>query len=205
MDIRFRLFPPRLSYKEGAFTASADDGSEIFYLEDGSAEEHRYTGPVRTGKPHRYRFFTRYKTARSPYVTDKSYWRTVTPAVAITTSMGESEKFPYSNASGYRGLSRTRRACRRQDWILYTFEQPVRCREMYLQTGNRQLPKTIVTTGYAEVSYDGVQFEPAGELLMGSITLHPDRPVKAVRIVSTCDDNGTPYVTIQPPQVKPLL
>ena len=28
---------------------------------------------------------------------------------------------------------------------------------------------------------------------------------KAVRIVSTCDDNGTPYVTIQPPQVKPLL
>ena len=42
------------------------------------------------------------------------YWRTVTPAVAITTSMGESEKFPYSNAEGYRGLSRTRRACRQQ-------------------------------------------------------------------------------------------
>ena len=205
MGIRFRLFPPRLSYKEGAFTASADDGSEIFYLTDGSAEEHPYTGPVRTAQPHRYRFFTRYKTARSPYAADKSYWRTVTPAVAITTSMGESEKFPYSNAEGYRGLSRTRRACRQQDWILYTFEQPVKCREMYLQTGNRQLPKTIVTTGYAEISYDGTRFEPAGELLMGSIVLHPDRPVKAVRIVSTCDDNGTPYVTIQPPQVKPLL
>ena len=40
---------------------------------------------------------------------------------------------------------------------------------------------------------------------MGSIVLHPERAVKAVRIVSTCDDNGTPYVTIQPPQVKPLL
>ena len=40
---------------------------------------------------------------------------------------------------------------------------------------------------------------------MGSITLHPERAVKAVRIVSTCDDNGTPYVTIQPPQVKPVL
>lgn len=76
---------------------------------------------------------------------------------------------------------------------------------MYLQTGNRQLPKTIVTTGYAEISYDGTRFEPAGELLMGSIVLHPERAVKAVRIVSTCDDNGTPYVTIQPPQVKPLL
>ena len=88
---------------------------------------------------------------------------------------------------------------------LYTFEQPVKCREMYLQTGNRQLPKTIITTGYAEVSYDGATYERAGDLEKGSITLKPGRAVKAVRIVSTCDDNGTPYVTIQPPQIKPVL
>ena len=190
---------------EGWDAASADDGSAIYYLMDGSPEEHPYTAPVRTGKPHLYRFYSRYGTARSPYVADKSRWRTITPAVAITTSMGESAKFPYANAESYKGLSRTRRACRQQDWIRYTFSEPVRCREMYLQTGNRQLPKTIVTTGYAEVSYDGATFERAGELEMGSITLRPGRPVKAVRIVSTCDDNGTPYVTIQPPQVKPAL
>ena len=136
---------------------------------------------------------------------DKSRWRTITPAVAITTSMGESAKFPYANAESYKGLSRTRRACRQQDWIRYTFSEPVRCREMYLQTGNRQLPKTIITTGYAEVSYDGATYERAGDLEKGSITLKPGRAVKAVRIVSTCDDNGTPYVTIQPPQVKPAL
>lgn len=205
MGIRFRLFPPKVGYGDGAFTASADDGSAIYYLMDGSPEEHPYTAPVRTGKPHLYRFYSRYGTARSPYVADKSRWRTITPAVAITTSMGESAKFPYANAETYKGLSRTRRACRQQDWIRYTFGEPVRCREMYLQTGNRQLPKTIVTTGYAEVSYDGATFERAGELEMGSITLRPGRPVKAVRIVSTCDDNGTPYVTIQPPQVKPAL
>ena len=76
---------------------------------------------------------------------------------------------------------------------------------MYLQTGNRQLPKTIITTGYAEVSYDGATYERAGDLEKGSITLKPGRAVKAVRIVSTCDDNGTPYVTIQPPQIKPVL
>ena len=183
----------------------ADDGSKIFYLEGDSPEEHRYTGPVKTEKPHLYRFLTRYKTGRSPYVADKSYYRTLAPAVTITTSMGESTQFPYTNASAYKGLARTRRACRQQDWILYTYEQPVKCREMFLQTGNRQLPKTIVTTGYAEVSYDGVRFERAGDLEMGSVTLRPTRPVKAVRIVSTCDDNGTPYVTIQPPQVKPVL
>lgn len=205
MGIRFRLFPPKVSYKDGAFTVTADDGAEIYYTEGDSPGEHRYTRPVRTGKPHLYRFFTRYKTGRSPYVADKSYYRKITPAVAITTSMGESGQFPFTNATGYKGLSRTRRACRRQDWVLYTFEQPVKCREMYLQTGNRQLPKTIITTGYAEVSYDGVTFERAGDLEKGSITLKPGCAVKAVRIVSTCDDNGTPYVTIQPPQIKPVL
>ena len=205
MGIRFRLFPPKVSYKEGAFTVVADDGSEIFYLKGDSPEEHRYTGPVKTEKPHLYRFLTRYKTGRSPYAADKSYYRTLAPAVTITTSMGESTQFPYTNASAYKGLARTRRACRQQDWILYTYEQPVKCREMFLQTGNRQLPKTIITTGYAEVSYDGTTYERAGDLEKGSITLKPGRPVKAVRIVSTCDDNGTPYVTIQPPQIKPTL
>lgn len=205
MGIRFRLFPPKAGYKDGTFTVTADDGAEIYYTEGDSPEEHRYNRPIRTDKPHLYRFFTRYKTGRSPYVADKSYYRTITPAVAIATSMGESEKFPYTNASGYKGLSRTRRACGPQDWVLYTFGQPVKCREMYLQTGNRQLPKTIITTGYAEVSYDGVTFERAGDLEKGSITLKPGRAVKAVRIVSTCDDNGTPYVTIQPPQIKPVL
>ena len=205
MGIRFRLFPPKVSYKEGAFTVTADDGSEIYYTEGDAPEEHRYSRPLKTGKPHLYRFFTRYKTGRSPYVADKSYYRTLAPAVAITTSMGESRQFPLANAAGYKGLSRTARACRQQDWVLYTFEQPVKCREMYLQTGNRQLPKTIITTGYAEVSYDGATYERAGDLEKGSITLKPGRAVKAVRIVSTCDDNGTPYVTIQPPQIKPVL
>lgn len=205
MGIRFRLFPPKITYRDGIFTATTDDGSQIYYIKEGSAGEHRYKRPIHTDKPHLYRFFTRYRTARSPYAADKSYYRTITPALTITTSMGESSGTPYANAETYRGLSRTRRACRQQDWIRYDFAEPVRCREMYLQTGNRQLPKTIVTTGYAEVSYDGQTFERIGELEKGSITLHPDHPVKAVRIISTCDDNGTPYVTIQPPRIKPIL
>ncbi len=205
MGIRFRLFPPTIRYAEGAFTATADDGATLYYCTEDSDEEHRYTRPVRTDQPHRYRFFSRYKTGRSPFVTHKSHDRTITPAVRIATSMGESERFPYTNASTYKGLSRTRRACRQGDWITYTFEEPLRCRELFLQTGNRQLPKTIITTGYAELSHDGRTFERAGELEKGSITLKPEGPVKAVRIVSTCDDNGTPYVTLQPPRIKPRM
>ena len=212
MGIRFRLFPPKVAYAapkaaggSGVLTVTSEEGTEVFYLVDGSDREQRYTGPVRTDQPWKYRFYTRYGTARSPYAADDSRWRTIRPTLTIETSMGESAQFPYTNASTYRGLARTRRACRQQDWILYTFEKPVVCREMFLQTGNRQLPKTIITTGYAEVSYDGARFERAVDLEKGSATLRPEHPVKAVRIVSTCDDNGTPYVTIQPPQVLPRL
>lgn len=205
MGIRFRLFPPKVAYKDGTFTVTTDDGSEIWYLEGDSAQERRYSRPLRTDKPHRYRFFTRYRTGRSPYAAHKSYYKTIAPAVTITTSMGESSRFPYTNAAGYRGISRTRRACRQRDWILYTFEQPVKCREMFLQTGSRQLPKYIFTTGYAEVSCDGRTFRRAADLDKGAVTLRSDRPIRAVRLVSTCDDNGTPYVIIQPPQIKPVL
>ncbi|MDE6624331.1 MAG: family 20 glycosylhydrolase, partial [Alistipes sp.] len=204
MGIRFRLSPPKLVYANGLLSASTDDGSELWFSED-DGEPQPYVGPIRTAKPHRYLLHSRYRTARSPQVAVKAYYRTIAPAVTITTSMGESSRFPYTNASGYKGLSRTRRACRQGDWIRYDFERAVACREMFLQTGNRQLPKTIITTGYVEVSADGTTFERVGELEKGSITLRPTRPVKAVRIVSTCSDNGTPYVTIQPPQIKPVL
>ncbi len=203
MGVCFRLFPPEVAYKNGKLSATTDRNYTLWYTEEYSSEEHRYTGPISTDQPHRYLFFSRYKTARSPYAAMPAHHRTIRPAVKITTSMGEDPDFPYTNASTYKGLARTSRACRQGDWIRYDFEQPIDCRAMFLQTGNRQLPKTIITTGYAEVSFDGQRFVPAGKLDKGSITLRYDRPIRAARICSTCNDNGTPYVTIQPPQIKP--
>ena len=209
MGIRYRLFPPALSYKDGQISVNTDDGSVIRYMDDGVSEpdeeSSRYTRPIRTNKPHLYRFRSFRGTGKSPAIAHKSYYRTITPVVTIRTSMGESTNFPYANAASYKGLSRTRRACRMGDTIDYVFDAPVVCREIYLQTGNRQLPKTIVTTGYVEVSYDGSSFCRAGELEKGAFTFRPERAVRALRVVSTCRDNGTPYVTIQPLQIKPVL
>lgn len=204
MGVRFRLFPPQLSYRDGAFTATTDDGADIFYTVDEGAPK-RCTKPVRTAKPHRYRFFSQYGTGCSPHVADKSHYRTVTPALTLTSSMPESPRAPFSRAAEYRSASRTLRACREGDWLLYTFERPVSCREIYLQTGYPQLPKTQITTGYAEISYDGKLFERVGELQNGSIAIRPRSQVKAVRLVATCHGNGTPNLNIQPPVVRPVL
>lgn len=206
MDIRFRLFPPVVQYGEGALTATAPDTeAELYYRLEGDTVEHRYTRPIRTDTPHRYLFRARQGTGRSAEVGAAAYYRTIAPALTLATSMGESRRIPYANVEKYRGVARTARACRQGDWIRYDFAEPVRCREVFLQTGHLQVPKTIVTTGYAEISYDGTHFERAGELEKGSVTLHPARPLRSVRIVSTCDDNGCAFVTIQPPRIKPVL
>ncbi|MEG1885493.1 MAG: family 20 glycosylhydrolase [Alistipes sp.] len=209
MDIRFRLFPPTMTTKAGLITLTTNDRSAIYYTDDGvsepSATSKRYTAPIRTNKPHRYQFRTIYKTAKSPVVAPSAFYRIVTPALTLSTTMGESINMPYSNVNLYKTFARTQRACGQGDQINYTFATPVRCREIYLQTGNLQLPKTIVTTGYVEVSPDGKTFTKVGELEKGSITLRPTQAVKAIRIISTCDDNGCAYVTIQYPRIKPIL
>ena len=206
MGVGFRLFPPEVRYDDGLLQAGAPDaGAVLFYRVEGDTTEYRYTGPIATDEPHRYLFRARLGTGRSAEVGAEAHYRTITPALTLTSSMGESRRIPWSNVERYRTFARTARTCREGDWILYRFSEPVHCRELFLQTGHLQLPKTIVTTGYAEISFDGEHFERADELVQGSVTLHPDRPIRAVRIVSTCSDNGCSFVTIQPPRIKPVL
>ena len=132
-----------------------------------------------------------------------AYYRTLKPAVKITTSMGESKQFPYARAEEYRGIARTARTCRKGDWIRYDFAEPLACRELAVRTGNLQLPRFIFTTGYVESSADGETFERVGELEKGGLTIRrPSKPIRAIRVVSTCEGNGCPFVTVQSPVVK---
>lgn len=203
MDVRFRLFPPKLRYEKGCFTATVDDGSEIWYTVDPDTAACRYTAPLRTDEPYRYAFHSRYRGARSPETAAEARYRLITPEVALTSSMRESAKAPFERVEQYRSFAWTTRACRSGDWFCFTFAQPIVCREIAVQTGNRQLPKAIFTTGRVEISYDDGIFEPAGELEKGSVVLRPDRPVRALRVTATTDGNGCPFVTLQPLRIKP--
>lgn len=131
--IRFRLMPPRVSYKGGLLSAAVDDGAQLTYTDDGGQPQ-PYTGPIRTEHPERFLFRSRHGSGRSPEVGAPAYYRTLKPAVKITTSMGESKQFPYVRAEEYRGIARTARTCRRGDWIRYDFAEPVACRELSVRT-----------------------------------------------------------------------
>lgn len=203
MQVHFRLFPPMVSYENELLTVTTDDNSDIYYLKDG--REHRYTKPISTTEPHRYLFYTRYGSGISGEAADDSYYRRIYPAVTLTSSMEFTERFPTSNVEKYKGLTATTRGCRKGDWLLFTFDGGVSCREILVKTGYPQIIKCIFNSGYAEVSYDGTNFEKAGELTNGMITLYTEKKVRAIRVVSTSDGNGTSAVNIQPLKIKPRL
>ena len=136
----------------------------------------------------------------------KGRFRMLQPKVSITSSMAESERYPYSGAEGYGRIARTGRAADEGDWILYTFAEPVECHRMEIATGNKQLPRYMFNEGYIEVSYDGEQFERMGDLCDGiGVVEEPKRAIKAVCVVCTESGNGARFVTVQAPRVYPRL
>ncbi len=206
MGINFRLFPPTITYAEGVLSVQSDEPAEICYNVVGDEQEYRYAGPIKTSTPERYAFWARRGEAFSPEVGVNGRFRMLQPKVAITSSMAESERYPYSGAEGYGRISRTSRAADHGDWILYTFAEPVVCRRMEIATGNKQLPRYIFNAGYVEVSYDGIKFERSAALVDGvGVIDAPKRAIKAVRIVNTERGNGARFVTVQAPKIYPIL
>lgn len=206
MGITYRLMPPKVEYKDGALSASTDDGSRVFYRREPMDVEMLYTTPIITDKPAEYCFVSRRGEACSPEAGVASHFKTITPAFDITSSMNDSEKFSFDKAEGYGRIARTTRAGDVGDWVMFTFEQPVSCRRMKVATGNFQLPRYTFENGYVEVSYDGVNFERVGELDCGMFYIeYPARPIKAVRITCTSRGNGAEWVSIQPPTIWPKL
>lgn len=201
MGVVHRLFPPVLKYADGAFTAVTDDGSQVFYRREGDTSEHRLRGELRTGEPQLYTFRSRRGYGVSPETAHKSHYRTITPAVKLTSSMPESPRAPFERAAEYRSQARTLRAGRDGDWLLFTFEQPVECRSITVKTGYKHMPRSIFDSGYVETSADGLHFERAAELCGGAAEITPKGRIKALRAVCTTTGNGCRNVLVQPLEI----
>lgn len=187
MNIGFRLFPPRVRYENGCLTASVDDGSDLYYSDGG--EWRRYGTSVRTTTPERYLFQSRKGTGESFRVGSDEYYRLQRPATHITSSMEFASDRALERVEKYEGgIARTRRAAHKGDWIQYSFDNCVRAREMFVQTGHVHLRRCLFLSGHVEVSRDGVNFVSVGTLHNGGLDFVPQYEVKAVRVV--CDSRS---------------
>lgn len=208
MGIEFRLFPPKVSYSDGQLTASSSDGGTIYYTIEGEnqGEHHIYTSPIKTTTPARYAFHTRRGPAFSPEAGVKERFSQIRPKFTLTSSITESERYKFSGVESYSRVGRTTRAGKQGDWILYTFDEAVKCRRMLIRTGNVQTPRYLFEAGYLEVSHDGKNFTRVCDLDYGcGIIENPSQPIKAVRVVCTQSGNGARFVTVQSPKVWPIL
>ena len=206
LGIEYRLFPPKVSYADGALSASNSDGGQIYYTKIGEAGETLYTEPLATTKPELYAFRVKRGRAFSPEAGVKERFSRIKPTFTLTSSIGESERYKFSCVESYSRMGRTARAAKAGDWILYTFEQAVECRRMEILTGNTQTPRYLFEAGYVEVSYDGEKFERVGDLAHGlGVIENPKRAIKAVRVVCTQSGNGARFVTVQSPKIWPIL
>ena len=202
MGINFRLAPPKVKYKDGLLTASVDDGSTIYYRVDGTKALRRYTAPIQCDQPGKYLFCSRYRNITSPESAHKDYHKRIRPAVVVTSSMQNDSRYPMERLSKYR-LVLTDCCCRKGDWILYTFDEPVECREIKIVTGREGVTKRAMPDGIVEVSYDGKKFKRVERLTDGCATIYPKRGVKAVRVISDSDHNFEGSVGLNPPYIKP--
>lgn len=205
MGIRFRLSPPVLDYADGQLTAVTRDGSTIFWSKENSGKWQRYTSPVKTSRPAEYIFRSEYRTASSPETGTAKHYTQIYPAYKLKSSMPASPTRGFSYAEGYKGISRTTRTCRAGDTIEFEFAAPLKCREVEFLTGYDHIQKHIFDSGYLEISTDGITFERVADMYGGRVKLVNPEPFKIARLVCTADGNGTPFVVITAPKIKPLL
>ena len=202
MGIRFRLFPPKVSWCEGTLSATVEDGSTLYWSREPFTEEHLYEGPISTSEPQHYRFISRLRSARSPWVAHPSHYKTITPALRFESSMPESERAPFARLESHKGAAWTLRTHREGDWMQFTFEEPLHCREILLQTGYLHLPRCIVRGSRVELHYTDGRVVDFGSLVAGKLILRPEHPVRAIRLVATATGNGEERVIIQPLKIK---
>ncbi|MGE0091802.1 MAG: beta-N-acetylhexosaminidase [Bacteroidales bacterium] len=198
MGIAFRMDPPKAVYINGAIMVTAPYPWAVVRYTTDESEPTMYSpvyrGEIITDKAHKFRFATFFKDevksiSIQPENADYTY---LTPATTIETSMTENTRFPISNVTDYKQNTYFRTATQIEtgDHFTYIFEQPVKASRITVETGIPNISFYGVTDGYAEYSYDGINYTGKTEFKLNTAVLIPEKPVKKVRIVATKPNDG---------------
>ncbi|MCR5709814.1 MAG: family 20 glycosylhydrolase [Bacteroidales bacterium] len=187
MGIRFRIPAPEVDAQ--CNVRSPYHNMVVRYTFDGT--EPTVNSPVAYGRiltdhPEKLRFATFYNDIRSIVVEVPGARRYLTPTTHVTTTLDINPRYPLENLEAYeRGkYVRTAGAPEAGQFLCYTFEEPLRCSRITVQTADPVNNFFGITQGHVEVSYDGITFTPAGEFDMyNRVVIVPEKEVCAVRIV----------------------
>ena len=159
------------------------------------------TGPVVTDQPEKLRFATFFGDVKSMTVGIPGAQKYLTPAVHVATSFDVNSRYPLENLEKYEEMQymRTARGPQKGDYVLFTFDEPLTCRRLTVQTADPKNNFYGITDGHVEVQYSGSPaFVPAGKPfdMYNRVVFSPAKPVQAVKIVVDGPGEGKP-VSIQ--------
>lgn len=197
MGIAFRLPFPDVKYENNTLKVKLPyEWAVVRYTADGTepdATSNIYTGDIVTFEPEKFRFATFYRDYNKSISVGASnieLYNYITPKVSIESSYDAeytNNRFPVSNITSYdfKKYWRINRRSQTGDYVLYTFEQPVECSKITVETGIPNITFYSVTDGYVEYSYNGKDFIKGEEFVYGTAVIEPKDRVKAVKIVFT--------------------
>jgi len=202
MGIRFRIPAPEVDPQGGV--RSPYPNMVVRYTCDGSDPDicsPVVSDSVAADDPSRLRFATFFGDIRSVAVGVPGAGKYLTPATRVQSSMKANSNHPFSDLEEYGTgkYARTAAPPKAGDYVLYSFETPLQCRRVTVQTADPVNNFFGITQGHVEVSYDGGTFVPAGRLDMYNrvVIENPPAPIHAIRIVvdGPCEGKA---VSIQP-------
>jgi len=187
MGIRFRIPVPEVDAQ--CNVRSPYPNMVVRYTFDGSeptVNSPVVSGPILTDRPEKLRFATFYNDVQSISVEVPGARKYLTPVTHVTTSLEPNRGSSTTTLEQYEPGRFFRSAVppKKGDYVLYTFEEPLSCQRITVQTADPVNNFFGVTQGHVEVSYDGESFQEAGRFNMyNNVVLAPQKPVRAVRIV----------------------
>ncbi|MBR1539235.1 MAG: family 20 glycosylhydrolase, partial [Bacteroidales bacterium] len=188
MGIRFRIPAPEVDAQ--CNVRSPYPSMVVRYTFDGS--EPTVNSPVALGRivtdqPEKLRFATFYNDIKSITVEVPGSRRYLTPATHVTTSLEPNRSSRTETLENYEPgrFFRSANPPVKGDFVLFTFEKPLTCKRITVQTADPVNNFFGITQGHVEVSYDGETFQDAGRFNMyNNVVIEaPQRSVCAVKIV----------------------
>lgn len=189
MGIHFRIPAPEVDARGNV--RSPYPNMVVRYTFDGSNPTPAspvVTGPVVTDHPEKLRFATFYGDVKSITVGVPGARKLLKPAVKVASNMEINPRYPLENLALYeaRKATRTAQPPKAGEWLSFTFEEPLTCQKITVQTADAVNNFYGITQGHVEVLYaDAEDFVPCGAFDMYNrvAVATAGRPVKVVKVV----------------------
>jgi hexosaminidase len=208
MGLAFRLEDPTIKVEDGKIFVTTDDGSKIYYTDIRTNKRREYKAPLDAEMTPFVSFRSELMKGYSNDVALAEFHESRKEKFTLTSSIPFDEKYPATRCQAYEQsrhkMTRTARAVKKGDWLLYSFDEPIKCSYIRVATGMPHLHKCLIYNGYVEVSYNGTNFVKAGDIVNGECAVRPKRnkPVHAVRLMANGISDAERYVIIQPLVIK---